>query len=359
MIDESAKRRLKNEVIIAIAPYVVSENVTDVSMKIDMLLQNYEIGEVEKSLIVYEGDKNELMLQRFILAKIAVGCSKNTVRFYQKSLLQIFGRIKKPFDEITSEDIRVYLAQRVQLDGVTKVTAQNESRCLSSFYTWLQNEEILLKNPMKKIESIKITKQRKTALTYMEIEKMRIACRSVRETFLIELLLSTWARVSEVANIKLSDIDDDKILVHGKGDKDRFVYLNAKAKVNLDRYLAERKDFNPYLFPRSKSITVMEKNGITKKDMANWYKCVENVDDFLPCDKGTIESLIRRIGKRAGVKNVHPHKFRRTGATNALQSGMSLLTVSKLLGHNSIATTQIYLDISDKELEGAHEKYVI
>ncbi len=176
---------------------------------------------------------------------------------------------------------------------------------------------------------------------------------------MIEVLCSTWCRVTELSLMQIAEMDGNEILVHGKGEKDRIVYLNAKAQMAVQNYLAERKDTNPYLFPRAKYAghALMQK-GSAKSNAKSWYKNPALVDETRPMDKGTAEVIVRTLGKKAGVENAHPHRFRRTGATNALKSGMPLITVSKLLGHANINTTQIYLDISDDELEQAHIKYV-
>lgn len=330
-------------------------------MQITMVCGNYDFSKSSTELTVYDGDVNENILRKFLMAKIARGCSHRTVNYYKNSIRCTFDKINKPYNEVTADDIRMYLAIRVQRDGVSKTTANNERRNLSAFYTWLQKEEILLKNPMSKVEMIKETKKKKKAFSQMELEKLRYSCRSSRETALIELLISTWCRVSEVANIKLSDIDGNKILIHGKGDKEREVYMSPKAQLAVSVYMGDRKDTNPYLFPKCASAgNIMAYNNEQKKqaEMCKWYMNPDMVGDSA-CDLGTIETIVRNIGKRAGVVNVHPHRFRRTGATMALRGGMPLLTVSKLLGHENIGTTQIYLDISDKELEEAHEKYVV
>lgn len=357
------KDELKDRLLFALTPFITSGTASDVSMKLDLILKDYEIGKAENSVIVYEGNKNEIVLQKFLMAKIARGCTKRTVNYYRTSLSYIFDRLNKPYDEVTAEDLRIYLAVRVQMDNVSKTTANNERRNLSAFYGWLQTEEILLKNPMKKIEAIKETKKKKQAFTQMEIEKIRYSCCSCREEAIIELLLSTWARVSEIAQIRLDEIRDNEILVHGKGDKDRVVYLNARARLALDRYLAERKDKNPYLFARTKHAGdvgswYIEKR-LKRNEMKKWYIYPELVSEADYIETSTIEQIVKKIGKKAQVDNVHPHRFRRTGATNALRSGMPLITVSKLLGHVNIGTTQIYLDISDKEMESAHERYVV
>ena len=194
----------------------------------------------------------------------------------------------------------------------------------------------------------------------MEVERIRDACRTDRETAIIETLLSTWVRVTELVQIKLTDIQEDKVTVIGKGDKERETYLTPKAQLAIEKYLSERNDNNPYLFPRAKyagDVRTMVK-GKHRKLANRWYTDPKLIDEEGHMDSGTAEQLVRRIGKRAGVEKTHPHRFRRTGATMALRSGMPLLQVSKLLGHEQIGTTQIYLDISDDELMQAHKNYV-
>lgn len=355
----NVKEQLKNELMLKLAPCLQPEKTQDAAMRITMALSGYTVSKEETLPTVYEGDINDQIIKKWLMAKLARGCSRRTVELYKNSVTMTLRKIGKPYNEITPDDVRVYLAIRVQNDCVTKTTANNERRNLSAFYFWLQKEEILLKNPMNKVEVIKETKKKKVAFSQMELEKLRYACETTLETALVEVLISTWARVSEIAQIQMSDIHDNKVLVHGKGDKDRDVFLNPKAQLAIDQYLKDRKDDNPYLFPRSKyagDVAAFTKRA-RSRPMAEWYKYPDMIGDGHR-NPDTIEATIRKIGKRAGVANAHPHRFRRTGATMALRTGMPLITVSKLLGHESIATTQIYLDISDKELEQAHEKYV-
>lgn len=332
----------------------------DLRLDLDIALADFEITSRCTELMIADEDVNEAMLRRFLAAKLASGRTERTLEYYRNTMRSFFRKVEKNFDQITSDDIRLYIALRIKKDGVSKVTANNERRNVSAFYQWLQKEEILLRNPMSKVEGIKLQKAKKKAFEEIEMEKIRDACRTNRERAIIEVLSSTWCRVSEVAQIKLSEINDDEILVHGKGEKDRIVYLNAKAKLALDRYLSERKDDNPYLFARASfagDVAAMSKNR-KRKDQCKWYLDPEMVDGDKNMEKSTIESVVRKIGIRAGVENVHPHRFRRTGATFALAQGMPLITVSKLLGHADIGVTQVYLDISDKDLEEAHRKYV-
>lgn len=348
------REELTIEIVNALSPYLSQEEIQEMKFKLVMILNKYEIQERCTEIAVLDEDKNTAILRRFIAAKMASGRTSETINYYHNSIETFFHRTNKSYDEITADDIRLYLAMRVHQDKVSKTTANNERRNLSAFYGWLQKEEILLKNPMSKIDVIKEIKRPKKAFDEMDIERMRESCQTAREKLLIELLLSTWCRVAEVAQIRLDEISDDAILVHGKGEKDRTVYLNAKCKLALEKYLAERKDSNPYLFPKPKNA---ENIGTVARGR-DWYKRPNCVSDNGHIDKNSIEAQVKSIGKRAGVKNTHPHRFRRTGATYALRSGMPLMTVSKLLGHSGIGVTQVYLDISDAELEEAHKKYV-
>ena len=356
------KNQLANDLVIAITPYLKDLAPQDLKMRIDMILDQYDITKPERALTVYEGDANEVAIKRFIASKIAAGCSARTVKYYKESVSKILETIGKPYMKVTADDIRLYIAVRVQRDGVSKVTVNNERRCLSSFYGWLQNEEILMKNPMKKIDAIKVQKKKKKAYSLLDLEKIRAGCRTSRERAIVEMLASTWCRVSELSQMRIDEINGEKVIVHGKGAKDREVYINARAMVAVETYLSERSDSNPYLFPKMKDAgnvgCFMEHIKSSKLKMPEWYRHPELVDPLEPTDVGTIECIVRGIGRRTGVEKTHPHRFRRTGATLALRQGMPLTTVSKLLGHESIATTQIYLDISDEELEQAHRKYV-
>ena len=354
------KKMLEDDLIIALTPYLKDLTGQDLRMRIEIALKDYDVTKSTHELTVYQGDINELILKRFIAAKIAQGCSEQTVRYYKNSITLTLEKIGKSYTDVTADDIRLYLATRIYRDQVSKATADNERRNLSAFYGWLQKEEILLKNPMLKVDAVKVTKKKKKAFDQMELEKLRDKCKSKRELAILELLISTWARVSEVVQIRIDDINDNHLTVHGKGDKDREVYLNAKAMLAIQNYLNERRDTNPYLFPRAKYAGDMQKmcKGKQRKLECRWYTDSKLVDADQHMYNGTLENIVRNIGKRAGVTGVHPHRFRRTGATMALRNGMPLIQVSKLLGHENIGTTQIYLDISDEELEQAHRKYV-
>ena len=356
------KEDMINDLVIALTPYT-NLSTQDLKMRIVLVVHPYEVTKAETALTVYEGDVNEVILKRFIAAKIAAGCSPRTIKYYKNTIEIVLDAIGKPYTDVTADDIRLYIAKRIHRDEVSKATVDNERRNLSSFYGWLQKEEILLKNPMSKVDSIKVTKKKKKAYTLMDLEKIRSGCRTAREKAMVEFLASTWCRVSEVLEVKISDIRETEVEVHGKGDKYRTVYLNARAVLAMQEYLKERKDDSPYLFPGCVYMAKQQefhdaiRNSGLKYD--EWYKIPSLISNNGIPEPSIIENTVRKIGKRVGVENVHPHRFRRTGATMALRQGMPITTVSKLLGHESIETTQIYLDISDEELQQAHNKYVI
>lgn len=307
-------------------------------------LDEYEISSRCTDIALCQEDRNEALVKKFLVSKMVKGCTERTIEFYTNTMRFVLSKINKTIDDITSDDIRLYIALRKRKDGVTDTTIDNELRVLRSFYAFSLAEELLTKNPMLKVDNVRKERHKKDALTEEEIEKLRYqasvgsgtrAARKYveRDSFIIELLLSTGVRVSELVGIKLNEIQGNRILVHGKGRKDRYVYMNAKAEFALRRYMPKRKDeSSPYLFPG---------------------------DEDGHIGKGTIEARMRELARLAGVEKANPHKFRRTCATMALRRGMPIEQVSKMLGHEEISTTQIYLDLSERDLEYAHSKYVV
>lgn len=348
---------MRQEVIDKIMMSLTSRGITDtsISQELIIILSDYEITARETAIAIRHEDKNRYFLQKFITAKTVKGCTERTLELYKKELYKILLNIGKPADEIEADDIRLYLALRQKRDKITKTTANNELRYLRSFFGYLTTEELISKNPVAKIDRIKCDKKKKNAFTELDVEKMRDSCNNTWECAVFELLLSTGCRVSELVNIKLCDLDGDQLIVHGKGNKDRTVYLNAKALVAINKYILDRKDDNPYLFPGGYFSNIKK----DCKDCRNWYKYPDRVNPERHCDIGSIRTKMSKIGKRAGVTNVHPHRFRRTCATFALRRGMPIEQVSKMLGHEQIGTTQIYLDLTEEDLKQAHKKYVV
>lgn len=333
--------------------------------KLVMILDRYEIEERCTEVAVVDENEIEKYIKMFLINKRVSGRTERTLKHYQATLYRFFEEVKKSPKDVTADDVKLYLATKEIRDNVSKVYQKNILRVISSFYTWMLREEHIAKNPMNKVDEIKIPKVKKEAFTEQDIEKIRMAANgNIRLICMIELLISTWCRVSELAQIKIKDIAEDResVLIHGKGQKDRKCYINARCKIYLNKYLQERKDQSEWLFPGS-AIGVNDKKRICtecknrKIALYDWWKAPELVGKQ-HTDKCTIESMIRSTGKRAEVEKCHPHRFRRTGATFALRRGMPIEQVSKLLGHESIETTQIYLDISEIEIANAHRKYV-
>lgn len=324
-----------------------------------MILNDYKVEPKETALTVYTEGKNEYYMKRFLLAKATAGCTKRTLELYAQNLRLSFGEIGKDADTITGYDLQIYMARLMQ--RMTPEGAKNKYLTLSSFFTWAQNEELILKNPIKKVEPPKLRKKKKPAFTDMDIELLRNACRNSREKAIIETLLSTGCRVSELVSIRIDDINDNAIMILGKGQKYRTVYLNAKAQVAISRFLAERTDSNPYLFPKaSETLRDSEHFGGLQGRKDTWYKDPQYVDPLEHMDSSSsVNGVLKSIAKRAGVDNCHAHRFRRTCATFALRRGMPVEQVSKMLGHENIGTTQVYLDLTERDLELAHEKYVV
>lgn len=322
-----------------------------------MITEKYEITSRCTELAELQQDRNEYLLKKFIIGKTVKGCSQRTIKYYKTQLEQTLNMIGKTVDDIEADDIRYYLAIRQRRDGVSKVTADNELRCLRSFFQYLMQEEFIQKNPVLKVDRIKCERRKKSAFTDIEVEKIRMAAEGEREKMIIEVLLSTGCRVSELCNIRVDEIDGNKVLVHGKGAKDRTVYLNARAELAVQVYLGERRDANPYLLAGG-NFENADKKGKGKREMKDWWKNPDTLNEE-HLTSGTVEQMMRKIAKRAGVEKANPHKFRRTCATMALRRGMPIEQVSKMLGHEELSTTQIYLDLTEDELEMAHKKYVV
>lgn len=350
---------MKDEVIEKILMMLQREGIDlqDMQANLRIILNDYEITARETALAVRNEDKNRWYLQKFIIAKTVTGRTERTIELYRKEVGKILQKMDKTADELTTDDIRYYLAVRQKRDGVTKTTVNNELRYLRTFYSFLTAEELVARNPCLKIEQIKCKKVQRKAFSEMDIEKIRNSCITSRESAIVEIFLSTGCRVTELVLMKRADLDGEKIVVHGKGDKDRTVYLNAKAIMALQKYLSERKDENPYIF--CKGIFALPERGIGLQAMREWYKDPKKVDPEGYLDKSSVRCTVHKIGNRAGVEDVHPHRFRRTCATFALRRGMPIEQVSKMLGHEQISTTQIYLDLSEEELQQAHKKYVV
>lgn len=345
----NTKQELIDEIIIKASKY--GAEIHGLKNELVMLFSGYEISEKETHLAVRGVERNERILQKFLVQKRVNGLSKKTLKYYYAETSKALNEMGKAFDEVQTDDVTLYLAKK-KMEGISDCTADNIRRVLSSFYNWAVMGEYVTRNPVLGVGIIRFRNKKESAFTDMEIEKIRAACTNAREKSLVELLLSTGCRAGEVSKIQIRDIEENYIIVHGKGNKDRKVFLNARAQFALKEYLSERKDRSPYLYP--KIVPVCQKGGYMK----NRYQNPEYVMDEAG-GTDNINGIVKRVGKRSGVEGVHAHRFRRTCATHALRRGMPIEMISMMLGHEQLTTTQIYLDLNERDLELAHEKYVV
>ena len=280
-------------------------------------------------------DNSNDLLELFLSTKRLEGRSDRTLKYYKNTVLNMMKSIQKPVTAITTDDLRQYLADYQKRPTVCKQSVDNIRRNLSSFFNWLEDENYILKSPVKRIHKIKSSVVVKEAYSDDEIEKLRYECKEIRDLALVDFLLSTGMRVGELVLLNRSDIDfvERECVVLGKGDKERVVYFDAKAKLHLQEYLSTRTDSNPALFVGTRA-------------------------PFNRLSIGGVEVMIRRLGKITGIEKCHPHKFRRTMATVAIDKGMPIEQVQKLLGHEKIDTTLRYALVKQSNVKSAHRKYI-
>lgn len=305
----------------------------EIRSRIYLALEEYEITHRSTAVVLADPMANANIIEEFALAKAVAGRSPKSVKQYVLALKRYDRIMQKKLLDTTAADIRKYMAYRITKDGLQGRGLVNERDYLSTFFEWAVYQELMTRNPVKQTEKIKLAKIPKKAFTDLECERIRKACRTAREAAMIEVLFSTACRVSEMCGILTSSIDDRRILICGKGKKYGTIYLDSRAQLAVDAYIESRDDDNPYLFPGR--------------------------NENKPLSTRAAEHIIKEIGKRSGVDNVHAHRFRRTAATQALRRGMSIEMVSKYLRHENLATTMVYLDLSEAELAQQHEKYVV
>lgn len=278
---------------------------------------------------------DENLLSSFLSAKRVEGCSEKTLRYYGSTLQTVLTEIDVPARQVTTNDIRRYLADYQNRNSVSKVTIDNIRRILSSFYSWLEDEDFILKSPVRRIKKVKVSKIVKEVYTDEALEVMRDSCEELRDLAMIDILSSTGMRVGELVNLNRADIDfqNRECVVLGKGDKERVVYFDARTKVHLYNYVESRTDSNPALF-------------VTLNNPFNRLKI------------SGVEKRLRDIGYRLGIGKVHPHKFRRTLATKAIDKGMPIEQVQRLLGHQKIDTTMEYAMVNQNNVKISHRKYI-
>lgn len=301
------------------------------SSQISDILEKYDIT---RKITPTTNTNNEL-LNSFLSAKRVEGKSLKTLKYYKNTLTQLFDNVKKALKQITTDDLRNYLSDFQNKKGSSNVTIDNIRRIFSSFFSWLEDEDFIVKSPVRRIHKVKTPKIIKETLSDEDLERIRESTVSYRDRAIIEFLASTGVRVGEIVNLNINQIkfEDRSAIVLGKGNAEREVYFDARAKIHLQRYLLSRTDKNNALFVSNKT----PNNRLTI---------------------GTIESIVKKLGEKSEVHHVHPHKFRRTLATRAIDKGMPVEQVQKLLGHVRIDTTMHYAMVSQANVKNSHRKYI-
>lgn len=304
---------------------------------LDVAAYNYDISKKQTEIVEY-GDQIPELVKTYIVCKKIDGLSEQTLYNYHMHLKNFFMYIRKNPQNITANDIRIFLYKYQEIHKITNRSLDKIRQVISGFFQWAQDEEYIQKNPAKSINQIKYESKPRQALSQIELEYIRRSCKTLRESAMIEVLYSTGCRVSELSGLKISDVDftEKKVHLYGKGKKHRFSYLNAKAEVALKEYLESRKDSCEYLF-------------------ATERKPIKNLN------KEAIEKIVRNISKRTfgDQKKVTPHIFRHTTATTAMKNGMPIQSIQLMLGHSKIDTTMIYAHADEGMVKYEHEKSVI
>lgn len=282
-----------------------------------------------------QSKSNQTLKEAFLSAKQIEGCSERSVSYYSSTLDNLIKTLEKPFNQMETEDLRVYLSDYQKRNDASKQTIDNIRRILSSFFTWLEDEDYILKSPVRRIHKIKTTKQVKETYSDEALERLRDNCKCIRDLAIIDILSSTGMRVGELVKLNRVDVDfaNRECVVLGKGSKERIVYFDARTKLHLQNYLNSRKDENEALF-----VSLLEPHN--RLEIAG------------------VEIMLRKLGRSLEINKVHPHKFRRTLATRAIDKGMPIEQVQKLLGHQKIDTTMEYAIVDQQNVKNPHKKYL-
>ena len=316
-------------------PFLNKNQMKELDNTLNKTLKNFELIKINKNLTINESQENQELLTNFLAAKEIEGCSERTLTYYKSTIIKMLNSLNLRIESITTEDLRKYLTNYKTNSNSSKSTIDNIRRVLSSFFSWLEDEDYILKNPVKRIHKIKTRKVVKEVLSDENFEVLRDNCNNIRDLAMIELLASTGIRVGELVNLNIDDVlfNERECVVLGKGDSERIVYFDAKTKIHLQKYLESRKDKNPALFVSFKK--PYKRLGING-----------------------VERRIRELGHQSNIKKVHPHKFRRTMATNAIDKGMPIEQVQRLLGHVQIDTTMQYAMVNQNNVKIAHRKFI-
>lgn len=325
------KQNLITDIVQGMLPYLSNAQTEKLHEVLQHTLFNYDVTLAEKSKEI----SGENLVESFLSAKKIEGCSEKTLKYYYATIQSMLDEIKKNVKHIVTDDIRCYLTEYQANKKSSKTTIDNIRRILSSFFSWLEDEDYILKSPVRRIHKVKTGTNIKETYSDEALEIMRDNCVELRDLAIIDMLASTGMRVGEMVLLNREDVDfnERECVVFGKGNKERIVYFDARTKIHLQNYLSKRKDNNPALFVSLKA----------------------------PYDRlkiGGVEVRLRNFGKQLGLNKVHPHKFRRTLATMAIDKGMPIEQLQKLLGHSKIDTTLQYAMVKQSNVKIAHRKYI-
>ena len=326
------KEEIVTEVMQQMLPYLDNAQLKQLKQVMEQTLFHYEVNRAEA---MSEEDDSKELIAMFIAAKRIEGCSEKTLKYYQTTIDAMVSSLDKNVRHILTEDLRTYLTEYQSKNNSGRVTIDNIRRILSSFFSWLEDEDYIMKSPVRRIHKVKTASNIKETYSDEDLEKMRDNCDEARDLAMIDMLASTGMRVGEMVLLNRDDIDfsERECVVFGKGDKERIVYFDARTKIHLQEYLDSRTDENPALF-------------VTLRAPYNRIQI------------GGIERRLRGMGKKLNISKVHPHKFRRTLATMAIDKGMPIEQLQRLLGHQRIDTTLQYAMVKQSNVKLAHKKFI-
>ena len=322
---------------------IPNEEISTVVDSISFCLRNYDIIAKETSVVVYDNSDSQI-ISKFFIAKAVEGLCQSSLDYYRIILRAFIIQVGKHIKEIVTDDVRVYLAYK-KINKCSDNTLNNIRRTLSSFFTWCTEEGILDRNPMLRIKGVRQVKKLKKPVSEDDMEKLRSLAKTKRNKAIIEFLFSTGCRVSEMVNVNRNDVDwqNAQVDVLGKGRKYRTVYLSARCKIAMKEYVDSRTDDLEALF---------------LSDYEGMCQQIKEMNKLSRISKGAVEIMLRNLGKKAGISNVHPHRLRRTAATTALKRGMPIEQVQQLLGHQSIDTTLQYAMVNQNNVKQSHRKFI-
>lgn len=329
------KEEFVNDVLRDMLAYLDNGQAEQLRRVLNHNLSDLEIQRSEKFDTIATGEENSRLTNDFLSAKRIEGCSEKSLSYYRKTIETMSEKIGKGITHITTNDLRSYLTDYQTERKSSKVTIDNIRRILSSFFSWLEDEDYILKSPVRRIHKVKTATTIKETYTDEALETMRDNCETLRDLAMIDMLASTGMRVGELVLLNRDDInfEERECVVFGKGSKERMVYFDARTKIHLQNYLAQRTDSNNALFVSLKA-------------------------PYERLQIGGVETRLRELGKRLSLPRVHPHKFRRTLATMAIDKGMPVEQLQRLLGHQRIDTTLQYAMVKQSNVKIAHRKYI-